>query len=327
MVAEAGSRPGSVWAWLRDWRNLLRLGVLGLFAVAIALVLARRWNEIRPLLHSLSAAGVTVAMAAVAASIFAIFLCWRAVLADLGSALPVLSGMRVFFLGQLGKYLPGSLWPLLAQMELGRDYKVPRRTSGVALVVFMLLHLGIGLLIAALALPLLGHDALRRYGWALSVLPAAAVVLYPPVLNRILATALRLARREPMPKPLSPRGVLSAVAWSLTAWLLSGLHIWVLARMLGVHGGSGLLARSIGAFAAAWCVGFLVVIAPAGGGAREAALIVLLSTGVGTARATVIAVVSRLLLTIGDLGWGGVAAVVVRRRPRRRDGRRSESVG
>ncbi len=293
------------------WRNLLRLGVLGLFAVAIALVLARRWNEVRPLLHSLSAASVALAMAAAGAGIFATFLCWRVVLTDLGSPLPLASGMRVFFFGQLGKYLPGSVWPLLAQMELGRGYKVPRRASGAAVMIFMLLILGTGLLVAALALPFLAGDALRRYGWTLSVLPVAAVLLYPPVLNRILAAGLRLARRDPVPNPLSLRGVLGAVGWSLVAWVLYGVHIWILARMLGAHG-AGLLARSTGAFAAAWCVGFLVVLAPAGGGAREAALIVLLGTGIGTARATVIAVVSRLLLTIGDLGWSGAAALVTR---------------
>jgi hypothetical protein len=33
---------------------------------------------------------------------------------------------RILFLGQLGKYLPGSVWPVLAQMELGKTYRVPR---------------------------------------------------------------------------------------------------------------------------------------------------------------------------------------------------------
>ncbi len=158
-------------------------------------------------------------------------------------------------------------------MELGRDYKVPRRSSGAAVAIFMLLVLGTGLLVAAIALPLLGGDALHRYWWVLLLLPVAAAGLYPPVLNRGLATLLRLARREPMPNPLSLPGVLRAVGWGLAMWLLYGIHVWVLARMLGA-GGVGLLPRSIGAFAAAWCVGFLVVIAPAGGGAREAALIV-----------------------------------------------------
>ncbi len=41
---------------------------------------------------------------------------------DLGSPLPPAGSLRVFFLGQLGKYVPGSVWPAVAQMELGRDY-------------------------------------------------------------------------------------------------------------------------------------------------------------------------------------------------------------
>ncbi len=312
----------------RGLRNLLRFAVLALFTAVLVVVLARRWHEVRPLLHELSVAGVGLAGGAVVAGIYATFLCWRAVLTDLGSPLPLGGGMRIFFLGQLGKYLPGSVWPLLAQMELGRDYKVPRRASGAAVAVFMLLILGSGLLVAAVALPLLGEHALQRYWWALTVLPVAAVLLYPPVLNRLLATALRLARRDPMPNPLTLPGVVRAVGWALVSWVLYGLHVWILARMLGA-GGVGILPRSIGAFAAAWCVGFLVVIAPAGGGAREAALIVLLGTGVGAARATVIAVVSRLLFTVGDLGWGGGVALAVRKRtaPEPDQNQEQESVG
>jgi uncharacterized membrane protein YbhN (UPF0104 family) len=319
------SRPGRRRS--RTLRNLLRFGVLALFTAVLVLVLAGRWNEVRPLLHDLSVAGVGLAGVAVVTGIYATFLCWRAVLTDLGSPLPLGGGMRVFFLGQLGKYLPGSLWPLLAQMELGRDYKVPRRSSGAAVAIFLLLILGSGLLVAAIALPLLGEHALQRYWWALVALPVAALLLYPPLLNRLLATALRLARRDPMPNPLTLPGILRAVGWALVSWVLYGLHVWILTRMLGA-GGVGMLPRSIGAFAAAWCVGFMVVIAPAGGGAREAALIVLLGTGVGAARATVVAVVSRLLFTLGDLGWGGAVALAVRRRaPSAQPEQEQESVG
>ena len=54
-------------------------------------------------------------------------LAWRALLADLGSPLPVRVAMRVLFLGQLAKYLPGStVWAVVAQTELAHDYDVPR---------------------------------------------------------------------------------------------------------------------------------------------------------------------------------------------------------
>jgi glycosyltransferase 2 family protein len=74
-----------------------------------------------------------------------------------------------------------------------------------------------------------------------------------------------------------------------------------------------LLAHATGAFAAAWCAGFLLVVAPAGAGAREAALILLLGGVLTGPQATVVAVVSRLLFVVGDLGWGGVALLAGRR--------------
>jgi uncharacterized membrane protein YbhN (UPF0104 family) len=89
--------------------------------------------------------------------------------------------------------------------------------------------------------------------------------------------------------------------------------VWLLAHQLGVAGGLPLLLHSTGAFAGAWCVGFLLVVAPAGAGAREAALILLLGSSMSRPQATVVAVVSRLLFTIADLGWGGVAALAGRR--------------
>lgn len=90
--------------------------------------------------------------------------------------------------------------------------------------------------------------------------------------------------------------------------------MWLLAHQLGVPGGLPLLLLSTGAFAGAWSIGFLLVIAPAGAGAREAALILLLGSGMSGPQATVVAVVSRLLMTAGDLAWGGVAALAAPKR-------------
>jgi hypothetical protein len=53
------------------------------------------------------------------------------------------------YLGQLGKYLPGGIWPMVTQMRLGRDHHVPPRASAAAFVAFMLLVIGTGLLLGA----------------------------------------------------------------------------------------------------------------------------------------------------------------------------------
>jgi len=92
-------------------------------------------------------------------------------------------------------------------------------------------------------------------------------------------------------------------------WLAFGAHAWVLASRLGADGLRD--ATTVGAFALAWVVGFLVVIAPAGAGPREAALVLALAPVMDTPDALVLALVSRVLMLVGD---GLVAAISAPRR-------------
>jgi uncharacterized membrane protein YbhN (UPF0104 family) len=280
--------------------------VLLALIVFVTIALASRWQEVRPVLARLSLPAVAIAMPAALGGLFCSLLAWRAALAGLGSPLPLRSAMRVFFVGQLGKYVPGSVWTAVAQVELGSDYGVPRRSSGAALVISVLTALATGLAVAGAGLPLLGSDAYARYAWTLLLLPAALVVLCPPVLNRLIGLALRLARRDPIPVSLSLGAVLRMAGWSLAVWLFYGAHVWVLALSASA-GGTPTLLEATAAFAGAWCIGFLFLVAPAGAGAREAALVFLLHSTLPAAAAAVVALTSRLLITAADVAWGLVA--------------------
>ncbi len=132
------------------------------------------------------------------------------------------------------------------------------------------------------------------------------------MLNTLLGWLLRLARRPPLEQPLTGRVLGAALAWSLGSWVLYGLQIWVLAVRLGAPAGKAALL-AVGGFAFAWCVGFLVVFAPAGAGIREVLLVALLGPMLGVSAATAVALVSRVLMTAGDLITAGVAALSSRR--------------
>jgi glycosyltransferase 2 family protein len=287
--------------------------VAAVFLGAIGVVLAGQWRQARPLLGRLDVPVLLASWALVLAGIYATFRSWRAVLADLGGALPHAPGMRVFYLGQLGKYLPGTVWPVVTQMRLGRDYRVPPRASGAAFVVFMLMLIGTGLLVGVPVIPLLGRDAADGYRWLALVLPLFALALTPPVVNRAMSLALRLARRPPLPAPLSLGGILRGAGWAVVSWLCYGTHVYLLAGSLGAGSGALLWLQCTGAFAAAFVSGPLLLVVPAGAGVREAALLLLLGSTVTTPVAAVIAVVSRLLFIVGDLAWSGVAVVATRR--------------
>jgi uncharacterized membrane protein YbhN (UPF0104 family) len=285
----------------------------GFVAVTVALggyAVAREWTHVRAALASLGFLPVAGALVAVLAALAAAMQVWRVLLAALGSPLPARPAARIMFIGQLGKYLPGSIWPVLAQMELGNEYRVPRHRSASASVLTMLLVLLTGLLTALVALPFVAGST--NYVWALLAAPLLLVLLIPRILNAALNKVLRLAKRPPLEVELTGRAVVRAVGWAFVSWACYGLQIWVLAIALGAPAGKGALL-ALGGFAFAWTVGFLVVIAPAGAGVRDVLLALTLGLVVGHGAAIAIALVSRVLLTIGDLVTAGVAAAFTRR--------------
>jgi hypothetical protein len=275
-------------------------------------------------LKQLDAGSVAAAWACLLAGLGLSMLSWRAVLVDLGSSLPVPTAARIFFVGQLGKYLPGSVWPLLTQMQMGKDAGVPRARMGAGGLVALGLSVVSGLLVGLLALPaLLSDGAGVVYAVAaVLLLVVGAVVLHPAVLNRVLALGLRVARRSPLETPLTGRGTVAATAFLLGCWLLYGAQMWLLVHAVGGRGASA-LPLSVGSFALASTLGLLFVIAPAGAGVREVVLVLGLSPVLSAGQATTVAVVSRLLVTLADAAAAGAALLVARLHAPAETGRRT----
>ena len=73
-----------------------------------------------------------------------------------------------------------------------------------------------------------------------------------------------------------------------------------------------MFALSLGAYALAWSVGFLIIFFPGGIGPREIALIAVLAPVMPSASALVVALASRVVMTVGDLVWAGVGLAIGR---------------
>jgi len=271
---------------------------LGFGGYAIAL----KRHEIIEALGRLSPLAIAGALVCVLVAQFGTLRVWQRLLAGLGSPLPSTAAARIFFIGQLGKYLPGSVWPVLAQMELGTVHHVPRHRSASASVLAMLASLLTALLVAAVTLPLTGHAG--SYLWAYATVPLLLACLHPRVLRWGMDRLLRLARRPPLEHPLSGLVLARALGWGLFSWVFNGLQIWLL---VPVHSGTSLLL-SVGGYAFAWSVGFLVVLAPGGLAVREVVLVATLTPLVGAGTATAVALVSRAVTTASDLICAGVSA-------------------
>ncbi len=274
--------------------------------------LVSKWPQVHSALTELAWYDVAGAAVAVIAALGFQMLAWRALLADLGSPLPLPAAVRVNFLGQLGKYLPGALWAMAGQVSLAQDYQVPKRRSGAASLVSMAITLVVGLAMAGIVLPLASAGALRHYWWVLICIPVLLVGLWPRVTKFGLDLALRVVKRPRLDRPLTLGGMGRAVGWTTLAWVCYGLHAWLL---VGDIAGKSLhiLLLAAGGYALAWAVGFVLIPFPGGIGPRELALIAVLSPVMPQGPALVVALASRVVMTVGDLLWAGVAVTVGRK--------------
>ncbi|MFI6596230.1 lysylphosphatidylglycerol synthase domain-containing protein [Nonomuraea sp. NPDC050536] len=261
---------------------------------------ARQWDAVVAGFARLSWEAVAGSLVAVIAALLGAMLTWRTLLADLGSRLPLKSGAKVFFVGQLGKYIPGTVWPMLAQMEMGRDLGVPRSRSAAAFFLMMPIQLATGLLISLVTL---GWD---RYGWLLLLIPVLFVLLEPKVINAVIGFGLRRLKREPLERPLTRRGMLGALGWAVAGWTCYGIHLYFIAPQGGV-------VFAIGAFALSWCLGIMTFVVPAGAGVREVAMVAVLAPVLDRGSAIAVALTSRIVIVIGDLICAGLAGIAARR--------------
>lgn len=298
-----------------SWRRTLVSGIaLVVVVAAFGWALAGRWSEIVDHVRDQHPAVVLGALVLTLASVYLSFLLWRGTLSVLGSRLPLRPAARLFFLTQLGKYLPGAVWPVVAQMRMGRELGVPRQRMALAFLLTLGLATLVGVLVGVAALPAL----LRAEGpvvlLGLLAVPLLLLLLVPRVLNGLLDLALRLLRRPPQDAPLTGPDVVRGVGWALLFWLGYGGHVWLLAVGLGADPWRA-LPVAIGGFALAFSLGPLLVVLPAGAGVREAVLVLLLHGVLSTPEATAVALTSRGILMATD-GLLALAAGLGPQRPR-----------
>jgi glycosyltransferase 2 family protein len=290
-------------------RRLLRLASTrpmrwAFVVVAVALAawaVAARWHAVVAALHRLDVRWLLAALVVTVLNLGLVGMAWRALLSDLGSRLSLPVTARVFFVGQVGKYLPGSLWPMVVQAELARDHGVPRRRTAAATMVLLLLSAASGLVVVLAALPFVPSVAENGYRWTLLLLVPMVALLHPRLLGPLLDRLIGAIGGEPLERRPTAGGTALAFAWAVASWLVAGLQVWLLSVSLGAEKGWHTLALAIAGYALAWAVGLVVVIAPAGAGAREVALAAVLAPMLDGGAVVVVVLLSRVLFTVADL--------------------------
>jgi uncharacterized membrane protein YbhN (UPF0104 family) len=287
------------WLKLAGW--LLAL-VVGAFAVRTVL---HEWHvlvtqtvtwHVRPL-YLLGAILLVLANYAI------LIQAWRIMLAGWQQSLPFFQSVRIWAVSGLGKYVPGKVWAVAGMAMMAQRSGVAAWAATASAVVLQALSVGTGAAVVGLA----GSARLQAEApWArvalisLMVASAAglALLLWPPVTRRLLQLLRVSAPPERSP---GARAVAAGLAANLVAWISYGTSLWLLAHgLLDVPTLS--LRVAIGAFAASYVAGLLALFAPGGIGVRELVFLLMLDGVVGPGIAAALAIASRLLLTLTEIG-------------------------
>jgi hypothetical protein len=251
--------------------------------------------QIRPL-YLLASAVITWAMYGI------LIATWRRFLLDWGGRLSGWVAARIWAVSSLGKYIPGKVWAIAGMAIMAQRAGVPPWAATSSAILLQGLAVGSGVIVVGLADT---HALEARYPYLgpvllvlVSLSALGVALLVSPKLSG--AVVRRFSGTNVVNAPRASTVILGIVA-NLVAWVGYGCGFWLLARgtLPDAHVPLGV---AIGAFTASYLAGLIFLIAPGGLIVREGFMILMLQGSIGPAAAAALAVASRLMLTLTEIG-------------------------
>src|SRR6266540_3660897 len=268
-------------------------------AAFVAERIAAQWSEYG---HVISHARwgwvlASVPLAIIGMSSFGLI--WRRVIMALGASVRRRDVFVWYQLGQLGKYLPGGLWPVLGRSELAVRGGLNRQIAYNSVALSMGATYLCGALVSGLLLPfvLLTEGSIGTSAWVFVIIPLGLLF---GLAERVLGKSA-----EQQVPPWSASVVL--VARHAPPWLLNGVATWLIALTFDPHAS---FVTMMFAGILSWVVGFVVIFVPGGIGVREASFTAIASVSMPSQIAATVAIVSRLVFMVAD-ATGALAATPV----------------
>jgi len=237
---------------------------------------------------------------------------WLKLLDVLGFNLKYGKGFKIWFISNFGRYIPGKVWQLLGMVYLCEREGIPKTVTTTSAVLAQVFSLVSGVIIS---IGFLGVDLFERFAGSnmlvLIAIPGLFLLLvllsvYPRLLEKGMNLLLRKLKKEEVRIRLNVWISLKFLGLYGVSWLIYGFAFLLFIRSFAVvHLQQYFLLTGI--FAIAYILGFLSFFAPGGLGIREGILTYLLSFYFPLSLATVVPLVSRIWMTIGEVIGLGIS--------------------
>ena len=238
---------------------------------------------------------------------FLIALGWNLILRVLGGRLAHKRALKIFFLTDLAKYVPGKVWTMVGKVYLCTKEGIPVARTSASVVIQPLIQVISGMLMFLVSLPFWTKtsDFMNKLYLFLPLIPIGLIVLYPPIMTKVLNFVLTRLKQKPIEFSIEYGDILSILLLWCGLWILSGLTYYFL--IIGIYSiPLSLLPVVIGIFSVAGVSQFLT---PSGIGVLEGVLTLLLGLYLPVHIAIFVALLARVWKTVTELVW---VAITVR---------------
>lgn len=239
---------------------------------------------------------------------------WRRLLSRFEQWPRPMDVIRAYYIGHLGKYVPGKAMVVVIRTVMLREKQVNTTVAAVTVVYETLTMMAVGAAIAALLVALLWSDQTLALVIAVGLMIVAVVPTLPPVF-RWLSNLVGMGKSDPrVAERLATFGYGELfIGWIVIAggWFVLGLSLWAVLRAIGVEDISLLQSWPwcTAAVALAVVAGFLSLI-PGGAGVREAILLPLLAPQVGPTVALGAAILLRVVWLVAELSVSAILFLI-----------------
>ncbi len=292
--------------------RLVNLIGIAIGVAGIAFVTSRVIRDREAIADAMSSAEIGWLVVGAVAGLIAMALIgvnWLLILRHAGAAAPWRRGLSWFFVGQLGKYVPGGIWPIVGQAELAHRGATARGAAYSSTAMSMVAtFLGAASVAAITGLMTPSDHRVMSLATA-ALLVVLFVAIASPHARRMLGhLAQRVTSRE-LRLP-DPRWFALVVARHLPVWVaFAGMNIFAVVA-LGVDLDGPLVVELIFVTCISWMAGFVVVGVPGGIGVRETLFISMTTDLLGADIAVSVAVLSRVVsIAVDLLGAAGSVAI------------------
>ena len=285
------------------------LGIMiGIGGVAFVVkTLVSKWSEVTDAFSQVNAINLVLSLLLGLAAMTSIGWIWVTMIVARSHNVRHRNAMSWYFTGQLGKYVPGGIWPIVGRAELAVRSGIPRidayASTGLSLVTTYaaaVVTIGIG------AAATTGHRLIAIL-IAIGLIAAYAAFSQPSLRSVIIRVASRISSSSS--SLTDPKRIARLTVLHVPAWILMSLSTSVTATAFGANIG---IADMLFITTTSWLAGFVVVGVPGGIGVREAVFTSLAGGIIGTPMAVSLALMSRIVFIAVDLSGALISNVISR---------------